>query len=306
MRVRDFAALLSAAVLPLSTAGSVSAQPWSAGASGATNTTPRFADIRLRTGVRLRYAEQGDPTGEVVILLHGLIDSWFSFSRTMPLLPGSLHVFALDQRGQGESDRPASGYTMADLGDDVLAFMDTMHIREATIVGHSMGSFVAQRVAITAPGRVRRLVLIGSATTPRNEVLLGLQQEMASLPDTLPKEFLHAFQYSTVHSSVPDTFMERAIGESSKVPARVARALLDGLLASGDSARLSRLQVPTLIMWGEHDAIFPRSEQLLLQQRIAGSELRLYAGMGHAPHWEAPHQLVRDLLGFFERRGVRD
>lgn len=106
----------------------------------------RFAHVRLRTGVRLHYAEQGDPRGEPLILLHGLGDSWYSFSGILPKLPTSLRVFAIDQRGHGDSDRPASGYTLADLSDDAVAFMDAMGIPRATVIGHSMGSFVAQRV----------------------------------------------------------------------------------------------------------------------------------------------------------------
>jgi pimeloyl-ACP methyl ester carboxylesterase len=302
---RDSAALLIAAALPFAQPDLVAAQPASPDAFAGTGTL-RFADVQLRTGVRLRYAEQGDPHGEAVILLHGLTDSWFSFSRILPLLPSSLHVFALDQRGQGDSDQPASGYTMADLGDDVLAFMDTMRLREATIVGHSMGSFVAQRVAITAPERVRRLVLLGSATTGNNDMVRAVKEEVASLPESMPRAFLHDFQYSTIHAPVPDVFMNRAIDESAKVPSRVAGALLDGLLASGDSARLAGIRVPTLIIGGEHDAIFPRSESLRLRESIPGSELRMYPDVGHAAHWEVPEQVVRDLLSFFERRGVRD
>lgn len=306
MPMRGLLAMVIAAAVPIVPPDGADAQPSSSESLGGIITPPRFADVQLRTGIRLRYAEQGDPEGEVVILLHGLTDSWFSFSRVLPLLRASWHVFALDQRGQGESDRPASGYTMADLGDDVLAFMDTLGIREATIVGHSMGSFVAQRVAITAPERVRRLVLIGSATTAHNDVLLALRHEFAAMPDSMPRQFLHDFQYSTVHVPMPASFMNRVIAESAKVSARVAHALVEGLLASGDSARLSSVRVPTLIMWGEHDAVFPRSEQLLLQARIAGSELRLYRGVGHTPHWEVPAEVVRDLEAFFARRGTRD
>lgn len=305
MPMRGLLAMVVAAAVPV-LPPDATAQPFSSESFGGVITPPRFADVQLRTGVRLRYAEQGDTQGEAVILLHGLTDSWFSFSRVLPLMPASWHVFALDQRGQGESDRPASGYTMADLGDDVLAFMDTMGIREATIVGHSMGSFVAQRVAITAPERVRRLVLIGSATTTHNEVLFALRKEFASMAEPMPRQFLHEFQYSTVHAKMSDTFMNRVISESEKVSPRVAHALVEGMLASGDSTRLSGIRVPTLIMWGEHDAVFPRSEQLLLQERIAGSELRIYRGVGHTPHWEVPDAVVRDLEAFFSRRGVRD
>jgi len=59
----------------------------------------KFADVKLKTGVRLRYAEQGNPNGEPIILLHGYTDSWFSYSQILPLLDAKYHVFALDQRG---------------------------------------------------------------------------------------------------------------------------------------------------------------------------------------------------------------
>jgi pimeloyl-ACP methyl ester carboxylesterase len=68
----------------------------------------------------------------------------------------------LDQRGFGDSDRPQGGYEIRDLAADVVAFLDAASIDRATIVGHSMGSFVARCVAITFPERVDRLVLIGS------------------------------------------------------------------------------------------------------------------------------------------------
>src|SRR5687768_13080157 len=132
------------------------------------NDTPRFADIRLATGIRLHYAEQGPATGTPIILLHGYSDSWFSFSLVLPALSRENRVYALDLRGHGNSDRPASGYRMRDMAADVIAFMDAKGIARATIIGHSMGGFVAQHVALAAPRRVSQLVLIGTATTPRN------------------------------------------------------------------------------------------------------------------------------------------
>lgn len=125
--------------------------------------TPRFADVTLATGVRLRYAEQGDRGGPAVILLHGYSDSWFSWSRVMPLIPARYHVIAPDQRGHGDSDKPEGGYAMRDMAADVLSLMDALHLERATVVGHSMGSFIAQQIAVAASGRVERLVLVGSA-----------------------------------------------------------------------------------------------------------------------------------------------
>jgi pimeloyl-ACP methyl ester carboxylesterase len=87
--------------------------------------TLRFAEAHLTTGVRLHYAEQGDPAGQPIILLHGYSDSWYSFSRVLPALAATYHIYALDQRGHGDSDRPAQGYGMPDFAADVVAFLDT-------------------------------------------------------------------------------------------------------------------------------------------------------------------------------------
>ena len=136
--------------------------------TGHNTSTTRFADARLSTGVRLRYAESGDTSAHPVILLHGYSDSWFSFSRVLPSLAAGHHVYALDQRGHGDSERPAGGYSLRDLAADVIAFMDAEGLERAALVGHCMGSFVAQQAALAAPERVTHLVLISSATSPRS------------------------------------------------------------------------------------------------------------------------------------------
>ena len=133
----------------------------------------QFSSVLLKTGVRLRYAYKGDPSGTPVILLHGYGDSWFSYSPILPLLDNKYRVYIPDQRGHGDSDRPVGGYALQQFAADVVAFMDAMNVKQATIVGHSMGSFVAQHVAVHAPERVNRLVLIGSATKIRNNVVDG-------------------------------------------------------------------------------------------------------------------------------------
>src|SRR5689334_13294603 len=85
---------------------------------------PRFGEVQLSTGITMHYAEQGSARNQPIILLHGYSDSWFSFSRVLTPLARDGHVFALDLRGHGKTDKPASGYRMQDLAADVLAFMD--------------------------------------------------------------------------------------------------------------------------------------------------------------------------------------
>jgi non-heme chloroperoxidase len=118
--------------------------------------------IKLHSGITLNYVVQGDPKGPVIVLIHGAGDSWHSWQRVLPLLPASYRVYAVTLRGHGLSDHPATGFSRADFAADVLDFLDQMQIRHATLVGHSLGSFVAQKVAEQDNGHIDRLVLIGS------------------------------------------------------------------------------------------------------------------------------------------------
>lgn len=97
----------------------------------------RFGTTRIATGPRLHYAERGDSDGQAILFLHGWPDSWFSFSRLLPLLPGRYRTLAPDQRGFGDSDRPDAGYGIDDLASDAAAFLDTLGIERAAVVGHS-------------------------------------------------------------------------------------------------------------------------------------------------------------------------
>ena len=259
----------------------------------------RFAEIELRTGVRMHYAEQGDPAGPALILLHGYADSWFSFSQVLPLLAPKFHVFVLDQRGHGRSAAPDAGYAPADLAEDVLAFMDARDIPRATLVGHSMGSFVAQEAAAAAPGRVTRLVLVGSAVAPaRMAVRQELEAAVLSLEDPVPESFIREFQMSTIQREVPAAFLNRAILESTRLTAGRWKALLRGMLAMEPATALARSEIPTLVIWGDHDAIFTRAHQDELVALVKAERLAVYEGTGHAPHWEEPERFARDLVRF--------
>jgi non-heme chloroperoxidase len=187
----------------------------------------------------------------------------------------------------------------------VLAFMDAKGLKGATIVGHSMGSFIAQQLAIIAPGRVERLVLIGSATTLRNETVLDLQRTVNTLNDPVPPKFVREFQASTVYQPLPDEFMDRVVEESLKVPARVWRATMEGFFANDHRHKLGEIKVPTLILWGDRETIFPRSEQDSLVKMLASAELKVYPETGHALHWERPEQFVKDLEDFIARSEMR-
>lgn len=213
--------------------------------------------MNLSTGVTLEFAERGHGNGQVVIFLHGYTDSWFSYSRMLELLPARYHGYALTQRGHGGSDKPLTGYEMSDFAADVVAFMDHFGIREAAIVGHSMGSVIAQRVAIEYPERVSELVLIGATPNAANEGVLGLLDFVLTLEDPIDPVFVREFQVSTTFQPVPEDFLDRVIAESLKVPARVWKDALTGLVAVDNGLDLARITAPTLIVYGDQDTVAP-------------------------------------------------
>jgi len=263
-----------------------------------------FAKVHLATGLRLHYAEQGDREGEAIVFLHAYVDSWFSYSRVLPLLSPAYHAFAPDQRGHGESDRPQCCYTMDDYAADVDAFMETVGIEEATIVGDSSGGLIAQRVALSYPHRLSRLVLIGSPTTlVNNKTVIEAGEEMLALTDPVSPKFVREFVLGTIHAPIPEDFLSRLVSESLKVPARVWRDYYEGVvLKADDSARLGEIDAPTLILWGEQDALLPREEQERRAAAIPDAKLKVYPETDHLAHWVRPEWVVRDLEVFMRGR----
>src|SRR5215216_8084266 len=101
-----------------------------------------FATVSLSTGVTLHYAERGDRKGQAIVFLHAYTDSWFTFSRVLPLLSSSYHAFAPDERRHGDSDKPQCCYTVDDFTADVDAFIVAAEIEEATLVGDSSSGMI--------------------------------------------------------------------------------------------------------------------------------------------------------------------
>ena len=253
-------------------------------------TAARASDVMLPRGVRLRYIDQGPPSGHAIVMLHGLTDSSFSFSRVLPLLPGTARVIVPDQRGHGDSDRPESGYTMNDFALDALELMDALQIARATVVGHSMGSFVARRMARLAPGRVAQLVLIGTAPSANNVPVRELAAALEGMSDPLEPAFVRDFQKGASGPGVPAEFLDRAVAESLKLPLRVWKAALAATMA--DLPEDDRITCDTLVLGGGVDAIFTVSEQRDVARRIRGAKIHIIPGIGHSLHWEAPELFV--------------
>lgn len=263
---------------------------------------PRYPvrEVRLPGRLTMQYVEHGPSDGVPVIALHGVTDSWRSFEPVLPHLPGTLRVFALTQRGHGGSEAPASGYALADFADDVVAFLDAQRLERAIIVGHSMGSANALRLAIDHPQRVAALALLGAFAGFRgNRELEAFRQNgLNQLVDPIDFEFARDFQASTLAQPVPTGFFEIVMEECLKCPARVWREAFAGMFADSFVEQLAAVTAPTLLLWGRHDAFCHREDQQRLLAGIAGSRLVEYADAGHALHWEEPARVAADLGDF--------
>jgi pimeloyl-ACP methyl ester carboxylesterase len=172
------------------------------------------------------------------------------------------------------------------------------------IVGHSMGSYIAQRFAIDHPERTVGLVLMGAFRVIAGDPGIDeFRAELDAISDPVPEELAREFQESTISRPLAPGQLEQAIAESCKVPPHVWRAALDGLLEAQAPTDAGLITAPTRILWGDRDAYCPRDEQLRLAAAIPGAELIVYEGTGHALHWEEPARAAADIAAFVSPRG---
>jgi pimeloyl-ACP methyl ester carboxylesterase len=259
----------------------------------------------LPTGVEIAYVDSGGPAERTLVLLHGLSDSSWSWSRLTPQLPADLRTVAVDLRGHGASSKVEYGYSTSELTGDVVALMDRLGISTATVAGHSWGTLVARAVAEEHPDRVERLVLVGALEAPVNDGMHELDAEVRALGDTVPESFVREFQDSTLASTVPEAFMERVVAESRRLPATVWRAAMRGLVTADDAEAIRGIAAPTLLIWGEQDSFFLRPEQARLLATIPDARLVVVPGAGHATHWDRPGEVASHIAAFVQATPAR-
>jgi pimeloyl-ACP methyl ester carboxylesterase len=256
--------------------------------------------ISLSTGVKLEYIEQGDPKGLPVILLHGFPDSWRSYEKVLNHLPKSLHVFAISQRGHGNSDKPAKGYFPKDFAGDVAAFIKALQLPPAIIVGHSMGATITQQFVLSYPHLVRGIVLEGAiASFNDKKDMMDYKQLVDQLKDPLDTALAREFQQSTLANPIDEGYFNVLLSESMKVKANVWKGVWEGLTnAANFRTAVYQVKKPALIIWGDKDNFGPRADQDLFVTAIEGSQLVVYKGTGHSLHWEEPVRFASDVSNF--------
>jgi pimeloyl-ACP methyl ester carboxylesterase len=290
--------------------GSLTALAFANAAPAATCSDPSGprCTIQLSTGITMRYLEVGPNNGQVVFLLHGYTDSSRSLSLVMnalhALMP-NLHIIDPDLRGHGQSSLPSGAgcpaapdtcFQPIDFARDIVAFMDARDIRRATMVGHSMGTLVAQELGLTYPERVDKLVLISTGTDGQSEpplfdVLDGLiggvwQPAFVAAGYTWPngvygvdpgvaapgfQDFL-ATDWDADAIADP-TFLSEIAADAAATPVGTWLGALEAITEADNTQRLERLKPPTLAIWATQDFVFRRDlEQKLIDSLTVAAE----------------------------------
>ncbi len=256
--------------------------------------------VTLESGPSLSCADHGSASHPVVLLLPGPTDSWRSYQPVLDRLPPDMRAVAVSQRGHGDSDKPETGYRVEDLAADVVSLLDALGVERAVLAGHSGSCLVVRRVALNHPERVAGLILEASPTTLRGHA--GLQEfvdsAISDLHDPISPDFARSVVIDTSSDDVPPELLDQLVAELLKVPARVWQAMFKDLLRYDDIAELAQITAPTLLLWGDSDALVSREMQDELVGRIPDAKLLVYPGVGHTPRWEDPSRFSNDIVAF--------
>jgi non-heme chloroperoxidase len=258
-------------------------------------------DVELSTGVALKYHDVGPKDGKVIIFIHGPGSSSRDWYLVGPELLNTYRVLAMDLRGHGQSGIPQCCFSFEDYERDVIALMDAIKIDTATIAGHSMGSFVAQRIALDHPSRVEKLILISSSDkgigNPKYDRLYGASQTKRGVSDPA---VLNEWNKTTTILPIPDVMRTKSDYERTATPPDVWKGDLKSILSEDNSARLRDVRAPTLILWGEQDQVFIKEDQDRLGAEIQTAKFRSYPRAGHTVQWELPVEVAADIRTFIE------
>ncbi|CAO5250030.1 alpha/beta fold hydrolase [Frankia sp. AgKG'84/4] len=273
--------------------------------------TPRFVTVH---GYRRSYLRAGH--GPVLLLIHGIGDNARTWLPIIARLARHHTVIAPDLLGHGLSDKPRGDYSIAGYACGMRDLLTVLGVERATVIGHSLGGGVAMQFAYQFPERCERLVLVATGGVGP-DVHPALRA--AALPGAgpvlslvgLPPVRLAGRTGMRALRLLPTDLGRDAedilrVGDSLGTPtARAAflRTLRSVIDARGQSiTMLDRCYLaagmPSLIVWGEHDAVIPARHARTAHTAMPGSRLEIFADAGHFPHHSEPERFCRVLTDF--------
>jgi 2-hydroxy-6-oxonona-2,4-dienedioate hydrolase len=238
-------------------------------------------------GAKIHYIEAG--SGPVVVLLHGLGGDATNWQFNIAALAQHYRVIVPDQIGFGQSDKPLINYRIATYVDFLDAFLKATNVERASLVGNSMGGWVAASYALAHPERVERLVLVdaaGYAFAPGFDT----GQLIKLNPSTREgmKELVSRVFYNKV-IFMSDAFIDASLTARIRAgDGHTIRSITESIIRREDflDNRLSAIKQPTLIIWGRQDGLLPLADGQRFQKEISGAQLIVFEQCGHVPQVE--------------------
>jgi pimeloyl-ACP methyl ester carboxylesterase len=254
-------------------------------------------------GAKINYVEAGDPAKPTVILLHGLGGNLQNWVFTIPALSANYHVIAPDQIGFGKSDRLMLKYRVGTYVDFLDKFMSELKIEKASLVGNSLGGWVAAMTAMKYPNRVEKIVLADAAgLKPADVDLAQVYALNYSTRDEVRQLVKLVFYNQALFGS--DAFIEQSM--NVRVAANdgyTINSLIESIKRNEDflNGRLGEIKKPTLVVWGKQDMLLKVADGEQFKREITGSELVVFDQCGHVPMVEKAADFNKAVLAFLAK-----
>jgi len=257
-------------------------------------------DIVKIDGYSIRYLEDGSSRTKHVLLLHGLGASAERWSKIMPIFAKHFHVVAPDIIGFGYSDKPEISYTIPFFLDFVKDFAHTLGMENLTLIGASLGGQIAAEFAITNRNTIENLVLVtpaGMMKEPTPVLNYYIAAAMYPTFDNAKKAFK---QMAGDPRAVDEVYARDFVNRMQLPNAKYAfmSSIMGSKAAPNLSGRLGEIEAPTLIVWGEKDALIPVRYARKFQKEIKGSQMTIIKSSGHTPYFEKPETFSDIVLEF--------
>ncbi len=254
-------------------------------------------------GAKIFYVEFGDAAKPTVVLLHGLGGSSANWTANTAALSQNYHVIALDQIGFGKSDKPLLKYRVGTYVDFLDKFMSELKIEKASLVGNSMGGWVAGLMAIKYPKRVEKIVLADAAgIMPPSINDADLYQLNNSTRDEIRANLKRIFAnpFLQNNEALVDQFMTARVASNDGY---TINSLIESIKRKEDflNDHLNEIKQPTLIIWGKQDGLLPLADATTFNKGIAGSELVIFDACGHVPQFEKAEDFNKTVLAFLAK-----
>jgi 2-hydroxy-6-oxonona-2,4-dienedioate hydrolase len=249
-------------------------------------------------GIRTRFAEAGDPATPGVLLLHGTGGHWETFAPNLAALSAHFHCVAVDMVGNGFSEKPDYDYEIAVYVRQMLAVLDRFGMGRASVVGMSLGAWVAARLALDAPGRIEKVVLMspaGLVATASNMARIRAERTRAVQdPDWQSIKAMFDHLIADERNRIPDLIaLRQAIYRRPDT-----RQTIDHLLVLQDpdarernllsEEQWSAIKAPTLVIASGQDFSEYESTARRVAALLPNSQLLEMPGVRHWPHFEDP------------------